>query len=59
MTNQLSQMVIIDQIYANAPTQEFKDKYGAKKAWEIFEKIRDSVNLPNQIKAKEILKKYF
>lgn len=56
--NELNEMVKIDQVYAGIPSKEFKEKYGVEKAWEIFEKIRDSVNLVNQDKAKTILKKH-
>ncbi|MCD0457065.1 DUF6624 domain-containing protein [Chryseobacterium scophthalmum] len=54
----LENMMKIDQEYAGIPSKELKEKYGNEKSWEIFQKKRDSVAIDNQIKAKEIFKKY-
>lgn len=54
----LENMMKIDQEYAGIPPIELKEKYGNEKAWEIFQKKRDSVAIDNQTKAKELFKKY-
>ncbi len=48
----------LDQEYAGIPPQELIDVYGYKKAWEIFERQRDSIGLLNQGKIKKLYKKY-
>ncbi len=48
----------VDQIYAGVPPKEMIEQYGREKAWIIFEKKQDSVNLNNQTKAKSYFKKY-
>jgi hypothetical protein len=54
----LENMMKIDQEYAGIPPKELKEKYGNEKAWEIFQKKRDSVAIDNQTKAKELFEKY-
>ncbi len=54
----LENMMKIDQEYAGIPPKELKEKYGNEKAWEIFQKKRDSVAIDNQTKAKELYEKY-
>jgi hypothetical protein len=47
-----------DQAYAGLPPKELTEKYGYKKAWEIFEIQKDSIGLINQGKIKELYQKY-
>ena len=49
---ELQQINEIDQKYAGIPPTELFEKYGSKKAWELFEASRDSVGLLNQEKIK-------
>ena len=57
-------MQIIDQIYkddqkyAGIPPIELTQRYGSKKAWEIFKKKRDSVNIVNQNKINFIFNRF-
>ena len=55
---QLQEINTIDQKYAGVPPQEFFDKYGNKKAWQLFTAKKDSVALENQKKIKELYRKY-
>jgi hypothetical protein len=55
---ELNQIKKIDQEYAGIPPKELMDKYGAEKAWELFEKKRDSIGLINQEKIKNLYKEY-
>ncbi len=48
----------IDQEFAGVPSTEMKEKYGIEKAWDIFEKKRDSVSVDNQEKIKEMTSNY-
>jgi hypothetical protein len=48
----------IDQKYAGIPFDELINKYGQKKAWEIFIQKRDSVSLDNQKRIKQLYTKY-
>lgn len=57
VTKELAKMREIDQVYAGVPSEELIEKYGRNKAWEVFNKKGDSINLINQTKAKSILKK--
>ena len=55
---QLQEINTIDQKYAGIPPQELFDKYGNKKAWQLFTDKRDSVAIEIQNKIKELYKKY-
>lgn len=55
---ELQQINEIDQKYAGIPPAELFEKYGSKKAWELFEASRDSVGLLNQEKIKLMFDKY-
>ena len=56
--SELDYIYKIDQKYARIPSQEQFDKYGYQKAWEIFRKKRDSIQLENQDKIKKIYSKF-
>src|SRR5690606_15057756 len=58
LISELSYIAKIDQEYAGIPPQEWKDKYGYEKAWEIFQQKRDSVFLNNQFKIKSMYKRF-
>lgn len=47
---QIDQIYMEDQKYAGMPPTELTQRYGNKKAWEIFKKMRDSINVINQTK---------
>ena len=48
----------LDQAYAGIPPQEMMEKYGNRKAWEVFLKMRDSVGLINQNRIKDLFEEY-
>ncbi|MET6991413.1 DUF6624 domain-containing protein [Sediminicola arcticus] len=56
--SELNNIKILDQKYAGIPPADLKEKYGPRKAWEIFMKQRDSVALLNQGKIKSLYQKY-
>lgn len=56
--SELNQIKILDQQYAGIPPASLKEKYGNKKAWEIFKTQRDSIGLLNQQKIKGLYKQY-
>lgn len=55
---QINQVYSEDQQYAGMPSAKLIDKHGSKKAWEIFRKMRDSVNVLNQNRINLIFNQY-
>ncbi|RNC87740.1 MAG: hypothetical protein ED556_00695 [Winogradskyella sp.] len=55
---ELNAIRTLDQEYAGMPPENLREKYGNKKAWEIFELQQDSVDLINQEKIKSLYMKY-
>lgn len=55
---ELNDIMDIDQQFAGIPPKILTEKYGQEKAWEIFERQRDSVGLINQQKIKKLYEKY-
>ena len=55
---ELNQIRTIDQKYAGIPPAELREKYGNQKAWEIFKKQRDSVEIDNQNRIERLYKDY-
>lgn len=58
LINELNSINKIDQEFAGIPPQNLIDEVGFDKAWEVFMQKRDSVNLMNQSKIKELYKEY-
>lgn len=56
--SELQNIEILDQKFAGIPPQVLIDTYGPEKAWDIFKTQRDSVNLLNQNRIKELYKTY-
>ncbi|WP_405207484.1 DUF6624 domain-containing protein [Aquimarina sp. LLG6339-5] len=56
--SELNVIDILDQKYAGIPSTALREKHGYEKAWEIFERQRDSVGIINQQKIKELFNKY-
>ncbi|GEJ45866.1 DUF6624 domain-containing protein [Chryseobacterium sp. ON_d1] len=56
--DELNYIYTIDQKYAGLPFPELKEKYGEKKVWDVFLKMRDSVGLENQNRIKRLYEKY-
>lgn len=56
--DELDYIYTIDQKYAGIPFPELKEKYGEEKVWDVFLKMRDSVDLENQDKIKRLYSKY-
>ena len=56
--DELDYIYTIDQKYAGIPFPELKEKYGEEKMWDVFLKMRDSVDLENQNKIKKLYSKY-
>lgn len=54
----IDQIYAEDQKYAGMPPAELTEKYGSKKAWEIFKKKRDSINAINQVRINLIFNQY-
>lgn len=55
---ELENIYTIDQKYAGLPFPELKEKYGEQKMWDVFLKMRDSVNLENRNRIKNLYSKY-
>jgi len=55
---ELNQIKKTDQKYAGIPPSELMEKYGAEKAWKLFQSKRDSMGLINQQKIKNLYEKY-
>jgi len=56
--SELNAIKTIDQQYARGLPNKLIEKFGPKKAWEVFEIKKDSVYLINQAKIKRLFKKY-
>lgn len=56
--DELDYIYTIDQKYAGIPFPELKEKYGEEKVWDVFLKMRDSVDLENQNRIKRLYSKY-
>lgn len=54
----LEDIAKIDQEFAGVPSNELKEKYGSKKAWEIFKQKKDSIAIENQKQATSLYKRY-
>ena len=55
---ELNKIRTIDQKYAGIPPVDLREKYGNKKAWEIFKQKGDSVGIDNQKRIKQLYKDY-
>ncbi len=55
---ELNDIKVLDQKYAFIPPAEMIEKYGHKKAWEIYGHKRDSVGLLNQERIKRLFETY-
>ncbi len=54
----LNQIKTVDQQFAGLPPTSLQEKYGIKKAWDIFLKQRDSVSLLHQQQIQALFEKY-
>ena len=55
---ELAEIRKLDQLYAGLPPDSLINKYGSEKAWEVFERKGDSVNLINQQRIKRLYEKF-
>ena len=58
LRTELAEMDKVDQQFAGIPPQDYFDRYGREKAWEVFTEQRDSVSRLHQAQITEWFEQY-